>query len=240
MAWNHKQSVKELVKHMMFVTRTDAILHRHRKRKGFGTDYLAAGDAQSVFTRIYDDGAWVHEEDQTSKSGLGSEASAAEALLQTLRTCVADLEIETLVDVGCGDWNWMRHADLPCRYAGFDIVPSVIAANQVHANDRTSFAVLDAITEELPKCDLVLCREVLFHLSFADARSVLANIRRNARWALLTTDDHIWFNANIRTGDFRNINLRRRPFGLPAPRKSFADGAVAAGRQLDLWATEDW
>jgi len=84
-----------------------------------------------------------------------------------------------------------------------------------------------------------LCREMLFHLSFADSRKALSNICKSADWLLATTDPAIWFNSDIPTGDFRKINLQRAPYRLPVPTDSLPDDALSAGRVLGLWKTSD-
>jgi hypothetical protein len=46
------------------------------------------------------------------------------------------------------------------------------------------------------------------------------------------------FNSDIRTGDFRMLNLRRRPFGLPPPLLSVPDDRVTPCRTLGVWRTD--
>jgi hypothetical protein len=35
-----------------------------------------------------------------------------------------------IVDLGCGDFYWMKEVDLPCKYIGLDIVQEVIEENK--------------------------------------------------------------------------------------------------------------
>jgi hypothetical protein len=38
---------------------------------------------------------------------------------------------KTLLDAGCGDFNWMRHVNLKLdQYIGIDVVPELICENQ--------------------------------------------------------------------------------------------------------------
>lgn len=147
-----------------------------------------------------------------------------------------ELDCKTLLDVGCGDWNWMSNIELPCDYIGVDIVPEVIEANKRHERKGVRFMLANAIEGELPSADVVLCREVLFHLSFKDGKAALANMK-NTKFIIATTDNSIWFNSDIPTGDFRPINLQRRPYNLPIPYKSIADDALFSGRVLGIWRT---
>ena len=60
-------------------------------------------------------------------------------------------------------------------------MPSVIFRNQErHGSPSRSFVVADAVSDPLPEADVVLCREVLFHLGFADIRRLLGNVFRGS------------------------------------------------------------
>jgi hypothetical protein len=133
----------------------------------------------------------------------------------------------------------MSTVTLNQQYTGMDIVPSVIEANKARYPDRT-FLCADATCDELPKADVVLCREVLFHLSFADARRLLDNVRRSgARYLLITSEDSTRLNFDIHSGDYRSLNLRRSPFKFPAPISTIQDTKVMSTRFLGLWKTAD-
>lgn len=237
---DHIQSIKEVARHILYRTGFHGVLSAQRQRRGYaGTDHLQPVDAAERFSAIYEQGVWHHSKDQDSLSGEGSEVAAAATVVSQLPTLVADLHCRKFLDVGCGDWNWMGNVTLPCEYMGVDIVPTVIAANQKAARPGVTFAVVDAIAGPLPKADVALCREILFHLSFSDANAVLANVRKAATWLIATTDTSIWFNSDIPTGDYRKLNLERAPYRFPAPRKVIVDDAVSKGRILGLWKTED-
>lgn len=232
----HVQSAKEIIRHLAFTLGGAGFLDRRRARAGLGTVHLAEATVQGRFASIYRNGIWKMTEAQSSLSGKGSELAATASVSEGLARILAELGCRKLVDVGCGDWTWMRHVPLNCDYLGVDIVPDVIAANTVFATDRVRFMVLDAIRDPLPAADVALCREVLFHLSFEDGLSVLRNICRSCNHLIATTDA-TWFNSDIRTGDFRMLNLRRRPFRLPAPLLSVQDDSVTPCRTLGVWPT---
>jgi SAM-dependent methyltransferase len=232
---NHKQSAKEFVRHTMLKTGTIGILDRRRRRHGFNTaDHLLA-DAESTFRKTYSDGGWVHHEGQESNSGVGSSIEATQGLFDAIQSVMAAIGAKSLVDVGCGDWNWMRHQNILMHYIGVDIVPEVISGNQKYARANVSFKVCNAIVNLPPKADMALCREVIFHLSFRDAKALLKNLAASADYICATTDADVWFNSDIRTGDFRLLNLMRSPFNLPRPIALIKDSAVSSGRFLAVW-----
>jgi hypothetical protein len=55
------------------------------------------------------------------------------------------LKCRSLVDIGCGDWNWMKLHAFEFDYTGVDIVPEVIAANQKYARNNVRFLTCDVI-----------------------------------------------------------------------------------------------
>jgi hypothetical protein len=116
---------------------------------------------------------------------MSETAAVREALPGLLR----DLKVRSMLDAPCGDFNWMRSINLDLDlYVGGDIVPEIIA--DVRAKDGApgrEFAVLDLIADNLPKVDLILCRDCLVHLSMANIRRALDNFRRSGSTWLLTT-----------------------------------------------------
>ena len=239
MSWDHRQSAKEVVRHIGLKMGAGRLLSRRRRARGIVTAHLHPATPVDRFREAYRSRAWVSSKGQLSPSGLGSEVSTTRTIVEGLPVLLADLGCKTLLDVGCGDWNWMREVRLPCDYVGIDIVPEVIEANRRNERVGVKFEVGDAIEGPLPGADVVLCREVLFHLSFRDGMAALANIQAAGSWLLATSDTQIWFNSDIETGDFRRINLERAPYRLPRPRAVISDEGVCRGRVLGLWATAD-
>lgn len=187
------------------------------------------------FQQIYESGAWDSPE---SGSGKGSEIAATVNVRQYLPSLFARLDVRSMLDAPCGDWNWMKLVDLSgVSYTGGDIVPSVIETNRAtYAREGVRFIRADLKSDVLPKVDLILCRDCLIHLSFEDARRILENFRSSgATWLLTSTTQHVTTNANKITGQgWRHINLCKAPFGFPEP-KEIIDDHVEAVPQLGLW-----
>lgn len=232
----HIQSLKEVIRHVAYLVGAPDFLDKYRASRGFKTQHLETANVADRFNLIYETGAWINGEGQVSSSGAGSELKTTEAVRFELAAILRKLDSKSLLDVGCGDWNWMSHVNIPCHYIGIDIVPMVIEANRRYERPGVTFQVANAITDSLPVTDVALCREVLFHLSFADGFAVLRNICRSSN-RLIATSDAVWFNSNIRSGDFRLLNLRRRPYRLPEPEVWINDSGLVPGRRLGVWAT---
>lgn len=228
-------TLREFVRH---VTHKAGVLEPLRQVRSGQVKRGEGATLEERFAYIYDKGVWQSMPD-VPLSGAGSHPAVAGRLGSQLPELVRELAVGTFLDVGCGDFSWMRDVNLGCRYVGVDIVPVVIARNTAdHGNANRSFAVLNAVAEPLPPSDMVLCREVLFHLSFADAKAVIRNVvRSGARWLLLTSDDVTAFNAEIESGDFRVLNLQKPPFSLPAPIRELKDDGLVPGRRVGVWDT---
>ncbi|WP_174284525.1 class I SAM-dependent methyltransferase [Sphingomonas bacterium] len=209
------------------------------KLRGKDVSYLASGTRAERFKQIYRDGVWIIHDSDAPLSGLGSSLSATEALRSSLPVLLSDLDVRTLVDVGCGDFTWMSHTSLALdRYTGIDIVPEVIEANKIsHASANRSFIVMDVCETIPPMADAILCREVLFHLSFKDADRALRNIRQSgAVFLLASSDPKIARNTDIPSGDFRDINLSIAPYSLGQPIQSIPEtGGPNRNRLLAVW-----
>ncbi len=189
-------------------------------------------DQRSVFSHIFESRYWG---DYESVSGIGSRISQTEEVRTQLPIIIEKYGVRTLFDAPCGDLNWMKSVleTVSIHYIGGDIVPEVVALAQANSpNPAYEFKIFDIATDPFPAADLWLCRDVLFHLSYAVIWQALDNFcRSDVPLMLVTThtDDTVK-NRNIVTGDFRYIDLFKPPFALPATMalERFADFAPPA------------
>jgi hypothetical protein len=87
-----------------------------------------------VFSDIYANCAWgvVDEFGVTNRSGQGSIKGNAIPYLEYLQDFLDSNKPKTIVDLGCGNWELMKHITIPdsSRYVGVDLVGSVIEDNK--------------------------------------------------------------------------------------------------------------
>jgi hypothetical protein len=154
------------------------------------------------------------------------------------------LNVESILDAPCGDFNWMRNvlAGRALSYTGVDIVEPLITANvRAYATGSCRFVCADLTRADLPRVDLVICRDGLVHLSFADARAAIANLRRSgSRYLLATTFVDRSANADVPTGGWRVLNLEAAPFLFPAPLALIDEHCIHSDgiyrdKRLGLW-----
>src|SRR5262249_12081701 len=130
--------------------------------------------------------SWANSE---SVSGDGSDLTQTQVIRKEIEKLVGDLGIRTMLDAPCGDYYWMRTLNLNLqRYIGADIVPALVRENQEkYGSDTVSFEHLDITRDELPRSDLILCRDCLVHLPLQPALDALRNFKRSGSKYLLTT-----------------------------------------------------
>ena len=236
-----ERDVKELIRDSITKLGLSRAHLRIRRATGQNVDHLFRPTLAERFSAIYQNRVWLNDRPSGSLSGLGSELVNTDRIRRALQPLLTELNTQTLLDVGCGDFLWMKEINLDCQYIGIDIVEDVITANdRVYASETRIFQKLDATIDALPKADTVLCREVIFHLCFADIWRLLANIKRSqAVFLIATNDPSLRYNADIVSGDFRLLNLHRAPFYLPPPNTSIPDDRVSPGRTLSVWKTSE-
>lgn len=197
---------------------------------------LAGKDREAVFTSIYEDRYWESSE---SVSGSGSTLAATASIRDELPGLLASLGVRSLLDAPCGDFYWMSQTELDLDlYVGGEIVlPLVEQLREKYGGEQRRFEHIDITRDPLPETDAFLCRDCLLHLSHKEVEAVLNNARGSSIAYLLASNyPDCGFNADIRTGMSRQLNLSLPPFGLPEPIRTIADpGPHGAEKQLGVW-----
>lgn len=193
------------------------------------------------FRRIHDTNLWGGP---ASTSGLGSELDATAVPRAELPRLFQKLGVTSLLDAPCGDAGWISHADLGVGYVGIDIVPALIENLQARAaadEIKGEYRLADITGDPLPRCDAILCRDCLVHLSFANIDRAVANFRSSgAVWLIATTFPEWQSNADCEDGDWRALNFEREPFGWGPPVELVNENCTEAGggwrdKSLGVW-----
>jgi SAM-dependent methyltransferase len=193
---------------------------------------------ETVFSDIYHNNSWG---DPESVSGRGSTLWRTEVIRTELPSLLSALEVKSLLDAACGDFNWMQRVDLgQVKYVGVDVVPELIKQNRLkYEAARRTFVVLDITRAKLPQSDVILCRDCFIHLSFRDIQVALDNFERSGSFFLLaTTHIDVRENTDVESGGWRPVNLCLPPFSFPAPLRLITEDAEL-GKCLGLWQLKD-
>jgi SAM-dependent methyltransferase len=197
------------------------------------------------FQRIHDTNLWGAAE---SVSGLGSEIDATATLRAALPALLKRLGATSLLDAPCGDAGWIASVDLGVRVVGIDIVPDLIEALRARAargEIKGDYHLADITGDALPRCDAILCRDCLVHLSFANIARAVENFRRSgALWLITTTFPELQQNQDCEDGDWRALNFERIPFDWGAPAELLNENCTEAGagwrdKSLGVWPLQE-
>lgn len=197
-----------------------------------------------IFHNIYSNNYWNSTE---SVSGTGSSLEQTSVIRREIPPLLKEIGAISILDAPCGDFNWMRYANIDIdRYIGADLISELITKNrQRYGSKNKEFMTLDIIKDDIPKVDVIMCRDCLVHFSFDHIISTLRNFKRSKSTYLLTTTytDRLK-NHNIVTGNWRPINLQLQPFNFPEPIKLIDEKCTEANgkysdKSLALWNIDD-
>lgn len=212
-----------------------------RRLRGKSLEHLKFSNLEDRFAHIYSTRMWALGDPLNPGSGSGSSLTATAKLRTELPRLLNNIGTRALLDLGCGDFTWMRTVDLRAiDYVGADIVQSLVDENEdKYGGAGVRFVCANAVSDELPDADTVLIREVLFHLSFDHVFAVLRNVlSKSRRFLLITTDRHNAFNADIKSGDWRLLNFEAAPFRFPEPDLWVDEDSVVRDRRLGVWKAD--
>jgi len=177
-------------------------------------------NVSKIFIDIYKSKLWNTAEQRESVSGIGSSLQQTKEIIQTLPSVFKKYSINSMLDIPCGDFNWMENINFSkTTYIGGDIVSEIVDDNNEKYSSRNiRFKQINLIEDELPKVNLIFCRDCLVHLSFDDVLKSIENIKNSSSIYLMTTTfTRQQSNKDIHTGGWRPLNLQLEPFNFPKP-----------------------
>ena len=187
-------------------------------------------DIKQTFTHIYSNKVWGKGESENPYFSGGGSHDDAIIIPYIEKVCdlLKDKNISTICDIGCGDFNIMQSVlqqSLYKKYYGIDVVEGLIDYNnRIFGNDKTVFLCVDAtdISQELPKTELLIIRQVLQHLDNEHIKMILDRAK-SYRYVLVT--EHLplipWrgvnrdkpINNEIRLKQGSGVYIECKPFG---------------------------
>ena len=153
-------------------------------------------------------------------SGTGSREELTRGYRAMLQQFISHNTIASVVDVGCGDWQFSRHMDWSgVDYTGIDASDVVLENTRNFSRDGVRFVHADATRDALPSADLLLAKDVLQHWSNADITAFLPQLQK-FRHALITGSfphyAQAYVNRDMPAGaNFRPVDPAKPPFNLP-------------------------
>jgi SAM-dependent methyltransferase len=151
----------------------------HRIKREVRWARNARHPVSEVFESVYNQSLWGGEQGKFY-SGPGSDGNAACIYAQGIGAFIAERNISSVVDLGCGDFRVAsQFLNDEISYVGIDIVESLVRENVAkYRSDKVAFACLDLIKDQLPEGELCLIREVFQHLSNGEILEVMPKLRQ--------------------------------------------------------------
>lgn len=167
-----------------------------------------------IFDEIYANDSWGFG------SGHGSLPSVTKSYRDFLQSFIADNDVKTVLDFGCGDWQFSKYMNWDgVDYLGVETVDSLVKQNQLaYGKKNIKFAKTPRDLAKLPKADLLIVKDVLQHLESQKISEFISKVLGKYSYSLITNNtipvERV--NAEISMGAFRPLDLRLPPFNLKA------------------------
>jgi hypothetical protein len=187
------------------------IMHAHLSTK--------SDEHEKVFTSIYNSCVWGINSEGEGYSGGGSDLNNCHQYIRYLQEFMKSHNIKTVVDAGCGDWEFSRHVNWDgIQYIGYDVVGHVIEKNQKKfSSSNITFVHNNLVTTDLPSADLLLCKHVLQHLRNEDILAFLPQLKK-FKYCIITNqvdpETLSSYNEDIAIGGGHKIDLSQPPFNI--------------------------
>ena len=169
-----------------------------------------------TFSTIYRNNVWGHG------SGVGSLPEGTVDYRRVLEGLIRSKDIKTVLDYGCGDWQFSRLVDwnnLVTKYTGVDVVDFLV---DDHKKNFSSNVVGFDLRDDhwcFFDVDLIICKDVFQHLPNSIVSSVLGEMLQHSRYILLTNDvqgpsNDKSPNCDCAIGDWRPLDFSLPPWEL--------------------------
>lgn len=169
-----------------------------------------------IFRRLYEgeDRSWG------GHSGFGSAPYWTIEYRGFLEKFIHLNDIYSIVDIGCGDWQFSRFLNLEGRsYHGFDLVPSVIERNRsLYGAAQVKFDLMPDSFDALPVADLLIMKDVLQHLPNVEIMRHKTDLFPRYPICLISNSFRkvaTGQNHDIPVGGFRCLDLKAEPYNFP-------------------------
>ena len=178
---------------------------------------------EQFWNTIYRDnkyGWWGAE----SKSGEGSEGKFAEYKKKLIEYIISKYGVSSIVDVGCGDFNWMSRVQGITQYTGIDIVQSLVDSHNrrygsasrkfVYGNTANVQFHTDFIKENGVTHDMGILFDILGHQLWDEIQNTLEFVlnKLNLKYILATSqpfcNENYWKEKQSRN---ESVNLEIHP-----------------------------
>lgn len=190
---------------------------KERVAEIFSADFVVPkkmDPTELVFSTIYAQKLWGD-----NPSGDGSKPENTKLYRTFLQNFLREHQIESVVDIGCGDWAFSRLMDWKgINYTGYDICKDLVEVNQKQfGSSSIRFIHGNGLRFDLPKADLLICKDVLQHLPNEEIQRLPSQFNKYKHILLINDVDPETLssvNWDIQAGSYRLLDLTRPPFNF--------------------------
>lgn len=179
---------------------------------------------EQLFTDIYNNNSWGSKE---TLSGPTSSLERTSELRISLLNLFTDLEVQSIIDIGCGDWNWMQYVDLSdISYLGVDIVrPLIDTLQKKYTKSNVNFQKMDVLVDPPETADLWLARDFCCFYTPKEIQQFFQKFLESQSKFLAVTsiETRTPFQETL-LGSWKPLNLLAAPLELPEPMAEYNDG----------------
>lgn len=174
--------------------------------------------------------SWRSKDGETP-CGAGSTLASTERVRAELPEIFDKYSIRSINDAGCGDFHWVEKLKLLFKskkidYLGYDIID--------RKRRVLPFQELEITSETMRRADLIICRDVLFHLSNELVEAAIKQFRKSkSRYLLATTSPGDNSLREDTVEKFQPVDLESDPFNLGEPLLKVHEPQFR--RYLGLW-----
>jgi hypothetical protein len=190
---------------------------------------------------------WKIAVGQGKPCGDGSTYEVTANVRRFIEDTIEKYSIKSVSDAPCGDFSlWMYDVNYKdVTYVGYDLNGELTAQNAKRYLNK-KFIEFDIVEQILPKTDLIICRDCLFHLNLEEGTKVIENFKQSGSTYLMSTTFNLVLEnielppENHKTSGiygYREINLELSPYNLGTPLKIIDEWIEITKtlRQVGLW-----
>ena len=136
---------------------------------------------KNEFTKIYEKELWG----KGRGSGTGSSLFSNKKYIPFLENFLRDNNIKSVIDFGCGDWQFSQYIDWgDVDYLGLDIVDYIIETNKIRFQEYSFISDTD-VFKYLDNRELIIIKDVLMHWPDEEIEIFLDKLTKYNIWILL-------------------------------------------------------
>jgi hypothetical protein len=146
---------------------------------------------EEIFGKIYAGKIWGEGSENSPLSGAGSTVYSSKEFVEYVSGFIAREKIKSVFDLGHGDWQmWGTYRFLDVDYTGFDVVQELSRDLALRFGNKTTRFKFQSGLEAFPIAELMICKDVLQHLSNEKVLSILSQVK-DFKYVIIANDYYI-------------------------------------------------